>query len=49
MAAKGGGRMVGYRRFEGLEAMATLAPLYARARLFVTFFQCESAWNKDPI
>src|SRR5229473_6318718 len=32
-------RMVGYRRFEGLEAAATLAHLYARLRLFVNFFQ----------
>ena len=32
-------RMVGYRRFEGLEAAATLALLYARVRLFVNFFQ----------
>src|SRR5580704_14824105 len=32
-------RMVGYRRFEGLEAAATLAHLYARVRLFVNFFQ----------
>jgi len=31
--------MVGYRRFEGLEAAATLAHLYARVRLFVNFFQ----------
>src|SRR5207245_9482690 len=32
-------RMVGYRRFEGLEAAATLAHLYARVRLFVNFFR----------
>jgi len=32
-------RMVGYRRFEGLEAAAILAHLYARVRLFVNFFQ----------
>jgi hypothetical protein len=32
-------RMVGYRRFEGLEAAAMLAHLYARVRLFVNFFQ----------
>lgn len=32
-------RMVGYRRFEGLEAAMTLAKLYATARLFVNFFQ----------
>jgi len=32
-------RMVGYRRFEGLEAAATLAHLYASVRLFVNFFQ----------
>jgi len=30
---------VGYRRFEGLEAAAALADLYAAARLFVNFFQ----------
>jgi hypothetical protein len=32
-------RMVGYRRFEGLEAAATLADVYAGVRLFVNFFQ----------
>ena len=32
-------RMIGYRRFEGLEAAATLARLYAAMRLFVNFFQ----------
>jgi hypothetical protein len=32
-------RMVGYRRFEGLEAAALLAALYRAARLFVNFFQ----------
>lgn len=32
-------RLVGYRRYEGLEAAATLAALYAAARLFVNFFQ----------
>jgi hypothetical protein len=32
-------RMVGYRRFEGLEAAAELARLYAAMRLFVNFFQ----------
>lgn len=32
-------RLVGYRRFEGLEAAAALADLYAAARLFVNFFQ----------
>jgi hypothetical protein len=31
--------MVGYRRFEGLEAAALLAQLYRSARLFVNFFQ----------
>ena len=31
--------MVGYRRFEGLEAAATLAELYRSVRLFVNFFQ----------
>jgi len=32
-------RIVGYRRFEGLEAAACLARLYATVRLFVNFFQ----------
>lgn len=32
-------RMVGYGRFEGLEAAALLAQLYRSARLFVNFFQ----------
>jgi hypothetical protein len=32
-------RIVGYRRFEGLEAAAELARLYATVRLFVNFFQ----------
>jgi hypothetical protein len=32
-------RMVGYRRFEGLEAAALLAALYRSSRLFVNFFQ----------
>src|SRR5690242_12978228 len=32
-------RMVGYRRFEGLQAAAELARLYAAMRLFVNFFQ----------
>jgi hypothetical protein len=32
-------RMVGYRRYEGLEAAAALARLYTAARLFVNFFQ----------
>jgi hypothetical protein len=32
-------RTVGYRRFEGLEAAAVLARLYAAMRLFVNFFQ----------
>jgi len=32
-------RIVGYRRFEGLEAAAALAQLYATARRFVNFFQ----------
>ena len=31
--------MIGYRRFEGLEAAAALARLYAAMRLFVNFFQ----------
>ena len=30
---------VGYRRYEGLEAAAALARLYAALRLFVNFFQ----------
>ena len=33
------GRMTGYRGFEGLEAAALLARLYAAMRLFVNFFQ----------
>ena len=32
-------RIVGYRRFEGIEAAAALARLYATTRLFVNFFQ----------
>jgi hypothetical protein len=32
-------RTIGYRRFEGLEATAALARLYAAMRLFVNFFQ----------
>ena len=32
-------RIVGYRRFDGLEAAAALAKLYATTRLFVNFFQ----------
>jgi hypothetical protein len=32
-------RMIGYRRFEGLEAAAALARLCAAMRLFVNFFQ----------
>ena len=32
-------RIVGYRRFEGLEAAAMLAQLYRAMRLFVNFFQ----------
>jgi len=32
-------RIVGYRRFEGLEAAAMLARLYRLVRLFVKFFQ----------
>jgi hypothetical protein len=32
-------RIVGYRRFEGLEAAAALAELYGSVRLFVNFFQ----------
>ncbi|MGY4509464.1 hypothetical protein ACVIN2_002918 [Bradyrhizobium sp. USDA 3650] len=32
-------RMVGYRRFEGVEAAALLAQLYRSARSFVNFFQ----------
>jgi hypothetical protein len=31
--------MVGYRRFEGLEAATLLAQLYRSARLLVNFFQ----------
>ena len=32
-------RIVGYRRYEGLEAAAELARLYAMVRLFINFFQ----------
>jgi hypothetical protein len=32
-------RTVGYRRYEGLEAAATLARLYSALRLFVNYFQ----------
>ena len=32
-------RTIGYRRFEGLEAAASLARLYSAMRLFVNFFQ----------
>jgi hypothetical protein len=32
-------RIVGYRRFEGVEAAAALAQLYKTVRLFVNFFQ----------
>jgi hypothetical protein len=32
-------RAVGYRRYEGLDAAAALARLYASLRLFVNFFQ----------
>ena len=32
-------RIVGYRRFEGLEAAAVLARLYRSVRLFVNYFQ----------
>jgi hypothetical protein len=32
-------RVVGYRRYEGLEAAAALGRLYAVLRLFVNFFQ----------
>jgi hypothetical protein len=32
-------RLVGYRRYEGVDAAAALARLYAIARLFVNFFQ----------
>ena len=32
-------RIVGYRRFEGLEAATELARLYATVRLFINFFQ----------
>jgi hypothetical protein len=32
-------RMVGYRRFEGLDAASLLAELYSIVRLFVNFFQ----------
>jgi hypothetical protein len=32
-------RIIGYRRFEGLEAAAALAQLYKTTRLFVNYFQ----------
>jgi hypothetical protein len=32
-------RIVGYRRYVGLEAAATLGRLYTSVRLFVNFFQ----------
>src|SRR5690606_19044453 len=32
-------RLVGYRRFEGIQAATVLAELYASSRLFVNFFQ----------
>jgi hypothetical protein len=32
-------RIVGYHRYEGVEAAATLAELYRSVRLFVNFFQ----------
>jgi hypothetical protein len=32
-------KIVGYRRFEGLQATRELARLYASTRLFVNFFQ----------
>lgn len=32
-------KLVGYRRFEGVEATTALADLYAASRLFVNFFQ----------
>ena len=35
-------RMVGYRRFEGLEAATALAHLYKPMRLFVNYFQPSS-------
>ena len=41
---------VGYRRYEGLEAAAALARLYAALRLFVNFFQPSfklAAKNRD--
>ena len=37
-------RTVGYRRFEGLEAAAVLARLYAAMRLFVNFSSPRSSW-----
>ncbi|MBB3955526.1 hypothetical protein GGR38_002480 [Novosphingobium sediminicola] len=42
-------RLVGYRRFEGLEAARALAELYAAARLFVNFFPAfVQAGGKAP-
>jgi len=39
-------RTVGYRRFEGLEAAAVLARLYAAMRLFVNFSSPRSSWPR---
>ncbi len=41
-------RTVGYRRFEGLEAAAVLARLYAAMRLFVNFFQPSLSCRASP-
>jgi hypothetical protein len=40
-------RMVGYRRFEGMAAVAALSRLYAALRLFVNFFQPPSFKLKE--
>src|ERR1700745_2955777 len=42
-------RIIGYRRFEDLEAASALARLYAAMRLFVNFFQprSSSSWPRS--
>ena len=42
-------RTIGYRRFEGLEAAAALARLYAAMRLFVNFFQPSFKRKRSPV
>lgn len=45
-------RIIGYRRFEGLEAAALLAELYRSVRLFVNFlqpsFKLIARWRTRP-